>query len=161
MTILTLQLALQIILTLTSLLSFTLAQNLVDNYAPTINANCPNTSAGPLVRTFMPQTQVLNTSETEYITSRESNTIPNAWSNWLGNASDIEYNFQDLQGKFPRVGIAIGGDGLRTAQYGAGALSGLDWRNNTAREQGTGGLLQVASYLAASSGKCSIELIFL
>jgi len=154
-----------LILTLQTLLTFilsftvTVAQNPIDNYAPTVSVNCPETTAGPLVRTFTPQGQVLNPLEAEYTASRESSIISNAWSNWLGDASDIGYNFQDLQGKFPRIGIAIGGEGYRTAQYGAGVLSGLDWRNNTAREHGTGGLLQVASYLAASSGKCFIELI--
>ena len=149
-----LQLALQIILL--CILCFTVAQNPVNEYAPTVSATCPETST--LVRTFTAQTQALNMSETEYIASREFNVISNAWSSWLGNASDIGYSLDNLQGKFPRIGIAIGGEGYRTAQYGAGVLLGLDWRNNTAREQGTGGLLQVASYLSASSGKCSIEL---
>ncbi|KAG1723798.1 phospholipase B [Suillus lakei] len=144
-----LQLALHIILY--CILTFTVAQNPVDTYAPTVNVNCPETS-NSLVRTFTPQSQVLNTSETEYIASRESNVISNAWSNWLGNASDIGYSFENLQGKFPRIGIVIGGEGYRAAQYGAAVLSGLDWRNTTAREGGTGGLLQVASYLSASSG---------
>ncbi|KAG0707370.1 phospholipase B [Suillus ampliporus] len=144
-------LSLQLII-LSCILHSIVAQNPVTAYyAPTVNVNCPETSS-PLVRTFTPQSQVLNTSETEYITSRESYVISNAWSNWLGNASDIVNNLETLQGKFPRIGIAIGGEGYRTAQYGAGVLSGLDWRNDTAREQGTGGLLQVASYLSASSG---------
>lgn len=139
------------LLILSCILSFTVAQNPVDAYAPTVNENCPDTP-NSLVRTFTPQAQVLNTSETEYIASRESYVISNAWSNWLGNASDIGYNFENFEDKFPRIGIAIGGEGYRTAQYGAGVLSGLDWRNSTAREEGTGGLLQVASYLSASSG---------
>ncbi|KAG2146011.1 phospholipase B [Suillus bovinus] len=142
-------LALHIILS--CVLSFTVAQNPVDTYAPTVNVNCPETP-NSLVRTFTPQNQILNASETEYITSRESYVITQAWSNWLGNASDIGYDFENLGGKFPRIGIAIGGEGYRTAQFGAAVLSGLDWRNTTARERGTGGLLQVASYLSASSG---------
>ncbi|KAG2119615.1 phospholipase B [Suillus discolor] len=144
-----LQLALHIILS--CILSFTVAQNPVDTYAPTVNVNCPDTP-NSLVRTFTSQTQILNASETDYIASRESYIISNAWSNWLGNASDIGYDFESLEGKFPRIGIAVGGEGYRTAQYGAAVLSGLDWRNTTAREVGTGGLLQVASYLSASSG---------
>jgi lysophospholipase len=148
-----LQLTLHIILS--CIYTFAVAQNPVDAYAPTVNVNCPETPDS-LVRTFTPQNQVLNTSESEYIGSRESYVISNAWSNWLGNASNIGYNFENLEGKFPRIGIAIGGEGYRTAQYGAAVLSGLDWRNTTAKEGGTGGLLQVASYLSASSGKCSI-----
>lgn len=145
-------LQLAFLITLSCILSFTVAQNPVDTYAPTVNVNCPETPNNSLLRTFTPQNQVLNTSETEYIASRESYVISNAWSNWLGNASDIGYNFENLEGKFPRIGIAVGGEGYRTAQYGAAVLSGLDWRNTTAREGGTGGLLQVASYLSASSG---------
>ena len=38
------------------------------------------------------------------------------------------------------------------AQTGAGMLSGLDARNTTAKTKGTGGLLQVSSYLSALSG---------
>jgi len=144
-----LQLTLHIILS--CIYTFAVAQNPVDAYAPTVNVNCPETPDS-LVRTFTPQNQVLNTSESEYIGSRESYVISNAWSNWLGNASNIGYNFENLEGKFPRIGIAIGGEGYRTAQYGAAVLSGLDWRNTTAKEGGTGGLLQVASYLSASSG---------
>ena len=88
------------------------------------------------MRTFTPQVQVLNTLEAEYIASRESSIISHAWSNWLGNVSDIGYNFQNLQGKFPRISIAIGGLGYCTAQYAAGVSSGLDWRNDTAESRG-------------------------
>jgi len=45
------------------------AQNPINNYAPTVNVNCPETTAGPLVRTFTPQFQVLNTLAAEYIAS--------------------------------------------------------------------------------------------
>ena len=38
------------------------------------------------------------------------------------------------------------------SQYGAGVISGLDARDKTAKEKGTGGLLQVSSYLAGLSG---------
>ncbi|KAG2155801.1 uncharacterized protein EDB93DRAFT_52664 [Suillus bovinus] len=56
-------LGLSISLALSScILSFTVAQNPVDTYAPIGN--------------------VLNTSETEYIASRESYVIAKAWSNW-------------------------------------------------------------------------------
>jgi lysophospholipase len=54
---------------------------------------------------------------------------------------------------WPKIGIAQPGGGLRAAQYAAGALSGLDARNETAKAAGTGGLLQVASYITGLSGK--------
>ncbi|KAG1895501.1 phospholipase B [Suillus fuscotomentosus] len=130
-----LQLALHIILS--CILSFTVAQNPVDAYAPTVNVNCPDTP-NSLVRTFTSQTQVLNTSETDYIASREYWILEGWVNHWEAN--------------FPELASPVGGEGYRTAQYGAAVLSGLDWRNTTAREAGTGGLLQVASYLSASSG---------
>lgn len=50
--------------------------------------------------------------------------------------------------------MAIPGGGLRAAQYGAGCLSGLDARNDSAKAAGSGGLLQVTSYLTGLSGRC-------
>ena len=38
------------------------------------------------------------------------------------------------------------------SQYGAGVISGLDARDTIAKAKGTGGLLQVSSYLAGLSG---------
>jgi len=134
------QLSLQTLLTFILSLTVTVAQNPINNYAPTVRVNCPETTAGPLVRTFTLQIQVLNTLEAEYIASRESSIISNAWSNWLGNVSDIGCNFPNLQSKFPRIGIAIGGQRYQTAQYAAGVSSGLDWRNDTARVGNWGSL---------------------
>ncbi|KAF9241566.1 phospholipase B [Melanogaster broomeanus] len=124
----------------------------IANYAPTTNVPCPQTSTDVLVRTFTPQTQALNAQEQSYINARESNVIPNAWSDWVGDGTAIGYNLSSFIGSLPRVGIAVGGAGYRAAQFGAGVFSALDARNTTAKTSGTGGLLQVASYLAGSSG---------
>lgn len=128
------------------------AQGPITDYAPTLNVPCPQTSNGVLVRAFTPQTQVLNPQEESYIAARESNVIPSAWSDWVGNGSAVGYNFSLFSASLPRLGIALGGEGYRAAQFGAGVFSALDARNNTAKSLGTGGLLQVASYLAGSSG---------
>lgn len=133
-------------------ISSVIAQGSVTDYAPTVNAPCPQASNGVLVRTFTPQTQALNPQEGSYITARESNVVPSAWSDWVGNGSAIGYNFSLFNASLPRIGVALGGEGYRTAQFGAGVFSALDARNNTAKSLGTGGLLQVASYLAGSSG---------
>lgn len=127
------------------------AQGSFADYAPTINVPCPQSSDGVLVRTFTPETQTLNSQEVSYVSTRESNVIPSAWSGWVGNGSSIGYNFS-LFKSLPRIGVAVGGQGYRTAQFGAGVLSALDARNSTAKTLGTGGLLQAASYLAGSSG---------
>ncbi|KAG9316593.1 phospholipase B [Chiua virens] len=125
----------------------------ITDYAPTINAPCPKIS-GSAVRSFTPQTQALNPQEESYIAARGANVIPNAWSDWVGDGSFVGYNFSFPlnESSLPRIGIALGGQGYRAAQFGAGAFSALDARNATAKHSGTGGLLQVASYLAGSSG---------
>ncbi|KIJ18736.1 hypothetical protein PAXINDRAFT_129113 [Paxillus involutus ATCC 200175] len=127
-------------------------QGSITDYAPIINAPCPQTNDGVLVRTFTPQTQALNSQEQSYINARESSVIPNAWSDWVGDGSGIGYNLSSFGGSLPRIGVAVGGGGYRAAQFGAGVFSALDARNITAKTSGTGGLLQVVSYLVSSSG---------
>ncbi|KAH7910589.1 phospholipase B [Hygrophoropsis aurantiaca] len=117
-------------------------------YAPTRNVQCPST----LLRDVTPQSQTINAQEQSYISGRETGPVKNAWSDWLQNGQELGYDINSFEGKYPRVGIAVGGGGYRAAQYGAGVLSALDARNDTARNHGTGGLLQVATYLSASSG---------
>ncbi|OCH93717.1 phospholipase B [Obba rivulosa] len=133
-----------------SLLAF--SQGSVTDYAPITNISCPNVSSDPLIRTFTPQNQTLHPAEEAYIGTRESSVLPGAWSDWIGNGSDIGYNMSDFQGSLPKIGIAISGGGYRAALYGAGVLSGFDARVEAAKKAGTGGLLQVSSYLSALSG---------
>jgi hypothetical protein len=130
------------------------SQDSVDDYAPNTNVECPDFSTTQLIRVFTPQNQSLHPRETEYINTRTASVLPDAWKAWLGDGSAVSYNLSAFQGKFPQVGIAIPGGGLRAAQYGAGCLSGLDARNESAKAAGTGGLLQVASYISGLSGVC-------
>lgn len=120
-------------------------------YAPSRTA-CPDISKYPLVHTFTITQQVLNPLERTYITDRESTIIPESWEAWLGNGSAIGYNTTDFTGYFARIGIAFSGGGYRASQFGAGVISAIDARNTTAVAAGTGGLLQVASYLSGLSG---------
>lgn len=129
--------------------------NSVKNYAPQTNVACPDTSRDPLVRVFTPQNQTLHEQEIAYLDARSEKVIPDAWKDWLGNGSAVGYNVEDFGGNFSKVGIAVSGGGYRAAQYGAGVLSALDARNDSAKHAGTGGLLQVASYMSALSGACS------
>jgi Lysophospholipase catalytic domain. len=136
------------------------SQDSVDDYAPNTNAQCPDLSTTSLIRVFTPQNQSLHPRETEYVNTRTTSVLPDAWKAWLGDGSAVSYNLSAFQGKFPKVGIAIPGGGLRAAQYGAGCLSGLDARNESAKAAGTGGLLQVTSYISGLSGVCRLALKF-
>ncbi|KAI0271146.1 phospholipase B [Russula aff. rugulosa BPL654] len=125
----------------------------VTDYTPLVNQPCPDVTTDPLLRVFTAVNQSLNPSEESYVNTRLTAVIPNEWINWIGDGSAIGYNLSSLNNTgFPKVGIAIGGSGLRAAQYGAGVLSALDARNESAKAAGTGGLLQVTSYLSGLSG---------
>lgn len=129
----------------------TLAQ--VTAYAPQSNVECPDLSTAPLIRTFTPQNQTLHPDEIEYVTTRRTTVIPSAWSDWIGNGSSLGYDLTSFNASnYPNVGLAIPGGGLRSAQYGAAVMLALDARNASAKAKGTGGLLQVASYLTGLSG---------
>ncbi|KAF9461302.1 phospholipase B [Collybia nuda] len=129
------------------------SQDSVDDYAPSSNVQCPDISTAPLIRVFTPENQTLHPDETEYIGQRTSKVLPDAWSAWLGGELPAHgYDLADFGGKYPKIGIAIPGGGLRSALYAAGTLNALDARNDSAKAAGTGGLLQVASYISGLSG---------
>ncbi|KAJ7647403.1 phospholipase B [Roridomyces roridus] len=128
------------------------SQQSVTDYAPSVNVECPDFSTTSLIRVFSPQNQSLHPEEAAYVSSRQNTTIKAAWNDWLGDGSALGYNVSVFQQVFPKVGMAIPGGGLRAAQYGAACLNGLDARNGSAKAAGTGGLLQVASYLTGLSG---------
>ena len=125
------------------------------DYAPLVNQSCPNITAAPLVREFTPQTQALHPDESSFIDSRLKDVVPQQWADWIGDGSKIGYNqsiVDFFKNNSAKIGISISGGGYRAAQYGAGVLSGLDARNDSAKQAGTGGLLQVSSYIAGLSG---------
>jgi lysophospholipase len=125
----------------------------ITDYAPLVNQPCPNVTTDPLVRSFTPANQSLHPGEEEYVNTRLTTIIPNEWENWIGDGSAIGYNLSSFNSTgFPKIGIAISGGGYRAAQYGAGVLSAFDARNESAKTAGTGGLLQVTSYLSGLSG---------
>ncbi|RDB16981.1 Lysophospholipase 1 [Hypsizygus marmoreus] len=129
------------------------SQDSVTDYAPNTNVQCPDLSTTSLIRVFTPQNQTLHPKETEYVETRAKDVLPDAWNAWLGGDDARHgYNISDFQGNFPKVGMAIPGGGLRAALYGAGCLGALDARNDSAKAAGTGGLLQVTSYLTGLSG---------
>ncbi|TFK75253.1 phospholipase B [Pluteus cervinus] len=124
----------------------------VIDYAPSTNVECPDLSTTSLIRVFTPQNQTLHPAEEEYISNRTTLVLPGAWNDWLGDGSLLSYNLTMFEGFYPKVGIAIPGGGLRAAQFAAGCLSGIDARNDSAKAAGSGGLLQVASYISGLSG---------
>lgn len=113
----------------------------------------------------LPGNQILGSQELSYIESRRSIFASSAYSAYLSNVQAASF-FSNISlpnyvtsiltstnvSELPRLGIAASGGGYRATFVGAGELNALDRRNETAREVGTGGLLQAADYLAGLSG---------
>ncbi|KIY62427.1 hypothetical protein CYLTODRAFT_361495 [Cylindrobasidium torrendii FP15055 ss-10] len=119
------------------------------SYAPQVNVDCPDS----LLRVFSASQQSLSGGENDFVSSRQS-VVNNAWKDWLGDASQIGYN-SDLATSVvndSKVGIAVSGGSFRASLYGASVLNALDARNQSSKDAGTGGLLQVSSYISALSG---------
>jgi lysophospholipase len=133
----------------------------ITDYAPLVNQPCPDVTADPLLRVFTPKNQSLHPHEEEYVNTRLATVIPNEWENWIGDGSAIGYNLSSFNSSaFPKIGIAVSGGGYRAAQYGAGVLSAFDARNESAKAAGTGGFLQVTSYLSGLSGASQVPVCF-
>jgi lysophospholipase len=128
-------------------------------YAPTFGA-CPQ--GFTLVRDAGPSAtqQTLSRGEKNYVSSRRSHVLPQAWQSYLANVLATNVSMPDyvsdiLSGNTsvgPNLGIATSGGGYRAAMFGAGVLNVLDGRNASSVSSGTGGLLQAATYLSGLSG---------
>ncbi|KAA1474012.1 phospholipase B [Dentipellis sp. KUC8613] len=138
-------------LAVAALVAGSTADGILD-YAPSINGACPDVSTAPLVRTFSPQNQSLHAREAAYVSTRQQSVLPDNWKTWLGDGSGIGYNLSAFENNWPKISISVSGGGYRAAQYGAGVMSAIDARNDSAKAAGTGGLLQVASYWSGLSG---------
>jgi lysophospholipase len=101
------------LLVFASLFRAVLAQGSPSDYAPTTNLSCPNI-------TFVRSDGNISAQEVAYINSRQANVL-SGWNSWIGNGSQIGYNFSSFQGSnnssgLPKVGIAVSGGGYRAAQ---------------------------------------------
>lgn len=128
------------------------------SYAPA-NMACPSTTSqqGPgFIRPA--KTKQLSTNESDYISQRRTNT-QSGWATWLSDSAKLNNdlpggasNYTSSTDRVPRLGFALSGGGLRAMLVGSGTLQGFDSRNETANQRGTGGLLQLAQYVAGLSG---------
>ncbi|SPO22647.1 probable lysophospholipase (lpl) [Ustilago trichophora] len=128
------------------------------SFAPA-NMACPNRTSqqGPgLIRPA--SRKQLSTAEADYISRRRSGTQSD-WATWLSNSAKLgsnlpggASNYTSSTDRVPRLGFALSGGGLRAMLVGSATLQGFDGRNQTANQRGTGGLLQLAEYVAGLSG---------
>ncbi|RKO85654.1 lysophospholipase, partial [Blyttiomyces helicus] len=77
-----------------------------------------------------------------------------AWAEYLSRAglTDFPTDAFLAQPRLPRVGIAISGGGNRACLVGAGVVQAADARVPGSVAAGTGGILQLSTYISALSG---------
>lgn len=124
------------------------------SYAPSINVTCPESSK--LLRIFSASNQLLSSGEIAYVDGREQ-VMSRGWQDWLGDGSQLGYNLTTFNNAFPKLAIANSGGGFRASLFAAGIMVAFDGRNQTAKNRGTGGLLQVSQYVSGSSGLCYVS----
>lgn len=121
------------------------------NYAPT-NSTCP---PGALIRTIN-STNPLSPDEAAFVAGRRGNAVA-AWQSYLTNSAlnltgfNVTSFLQNTS-NLPNVAIAVSGGGYRAMLHGAAIFNAYDSRNDTALKQGTGGIIQLTTYLSGLSG---------
>ncbi|EPQ31484.1 uncharacterized protein PFL1_00819 [Pseudozyma flocculosa PF-1] len=130
------------------------------SYAPG-NVKCPATTSQQspgLIRDASKKR--LNQGERDYI-QRHRESRKQDWIDWLTNSAKLGgqdgvpgglAQYADNVDNLPRIGFALSGGGLRAMLVGSGVAMGFDSRNQTAKDRGTGGLLQLADYVSGLSG---------
>ncbi|WFD26106.1 lysophospholipase [Malassezia nana] len=99
----------------------------------------------------------LHPLETDYM-RKHRQAIRGEWKDWLSRAGlDGDGGVQGgldqfLEQNQPKLGIGISGGGYRAMLVGLSVLQGFDGRNQTAKERGVGGVMQLADYTAGLSG---------
>lgn len=126
------------------------------NYAPSVKqSSCPSN----IVRQPTAQNAssgIISSLESDYVTQRRANAV-SAWTSYLNNGAlgltDFDVSaFLANTSNLPNVGIAASGGGYRAMLSAAGVYNAFDSRNSTSVSQGTGGILQLATYMAGLSG---------
>lgn len=131
-----------------------------DTYAP-VHVPCPPIPEGENFVGFVRNASdnKPNQQETEYLKRhREQNR--DKWADWLKRAGldgrgglpgGVDQYLQG-DGQQPRVGIAVSGGGYRAMLVGLGVAQGFDERNDTSKQRGVGGFLQLSDFFAGLSG---------
>lgn len=125
------------------------------SYAPSLNQTCPTT----LIRqpdNNSTTASILSSDESAWVTARRANAV-SEWSSYLKNSAlnltgfNID-TFLANTSNLPNVAVAVSGGGYRAMLHGASVVNAFDGRNSSAVSQGTGGIMQLATYMAGLSG---------
>lgn len=115
------------------------------NYAPS-QVNCPSNAS------FIREGNDISPKEKDWIRQRHKKT-DQAILDYLTRVG-VDYNNNALKGGNQSIGLAVAfsGGGERAMLNAAGSIAALDNRTKGATEQGLGGILQSATYIAGLSG---------
>lgn len=124
------------------------------NYAPSIHQTCPKN----LVRqpTQNSSTGIMFEGERAWVQARRANVVP-AWQSYISNSA-LDLTGFDVSAflanttNLPNIGLASSGGGYHAMLHAAALFNAFDARNSSSVEQGTGGILQVATYMTGLSG---------
>jgi lysophospholipase len=117
-------------------------------YAPAF-VQCPST---PMLRNV--DESGLSQNETLWLAKRED-VVYSAWNQYLQqlNISGLDVNqFLSDNATLGKIGIAYSGGGFRAMLNGAGLFNAMDSRNPDAVKAGTGGIIQLSTYMSGLSG---------
>ncbi|MBW0478355.1 hypothetical protein O181_018070 [Austropuccinia psidii MF-1] len=126
-------------------------------YAP-VRISCPANLSVITSETYPWPT---SPAEQNYISNKAKKSL-DGWAEYLSRAKLTDFNVTAfIQGRsqgelvpgktLPNVAFALSGGGNRALLYAASVLNAFDARNPRALEAGTGGLLQVANFIAGLS----------
>ncbi|KAG0145892.1 hypothetical protein CROQUDRAFT_723200 [Cronartium quercuum f. sp. fusiforme G11] len=162
------------IVILTLLVVFHLAIGEIDSSHPSFNAYAPKLVPCPpsfQARQTGPggsKPQSIGLDEANYIASRRSKVIPEAYKDYFTNvetyvarvgapATQLPPYVKKIltsmnQTTLPRLSLAVAGGAYRGALFGAGMMNVFDGRNVSSKASGLGGLLQAVEYVTGLSG---------
>ncbi|KAJ3220236.1 Lysophospholipase 1 [Dinochytrium kinnereticum] len=97
--------------------------------------------------------QTIMREEKEWVAGREEK-AREAWKGYLERAGLVGFDIEKFlaKEKLPRVALAFSGGGSRALLVGAGVIKAMDERSPEAVEKGTGGILQLSTYISGLSG---------
>ncbi|KAJ3332335.1 Lysophospholipase 1 [Blyttiomyces sp. JEL0837] len=122
----------------------------VSPFAPK-TIKCPNDE--PIIRTIPFDKQTIPSEEAAWLEGRQVQ-VREAWKSYLERAGLEGFDIDAFvaKKKLPTVALAFSGGGSRALLVGAGVIRAMDDRIPEAVEKGTGGILQLSTYISGLSG---------
>ncbi|KAJ3194044.1 Lysophospholipase 1 [Irineochytrium annulatum] len=112
---------------------------------------CPEDE--PIIRPVPFGAQSISTEEEDWVENRDEQ-VRTSWKAYLErvNLEDFDVDAYVAKKKLPRVAVTFSGGGSRALLVGGGVIRAMDDRIPESRQSGTGGILQLSTYISGLSG---------